>query len=153
MYPIIEHLEYPFGKGDLTADGLQYSAEVDTASPDIDVAVETVEIRLPALGALLEVEFGLTAALRAVSSLTADLTYQWQARNKGGAWVDLHATVLKSNPGTAYTEETRSGRFALTANFNSLPCEVRLVVQCNEANEGRAKVKNSSYLKIKYAGA
>ena len=150
---VIEHMEYPFAKGDLTSDGVQWSAEVDTTTPDTDVEVECVNIRPPALGELLEVEFGLTAAFRAVSSGTADLTYKWQARNRGGAWVDLHSAVTKTNIGTSYIEETRSGRFQMVGNFNSLPFEVRLVIQCNEANEGRAKVKNSSYIRIKYAAS
>jgi len=150
---VIEHMEYPFAKGDLTSDGVQWSVEVDTTTPDTDVEVECVNIRPPALGELLEVEFGLTAAFRAVSSGTADLTYKWQARNRGGAWVDLHSAVTKTNIGTSYIEETRSGRFQMVGNFNSLPFEVRLVIQCNEANEGRAKVKNSSYIRIKYAAS
>lgn len=150
---VIEHTEYPFAKGDLTADGIQWSAEKDTTTAGVDVEVECVTISPPALGALIEVEFGLTAAFRAVSSATADLTYKWQARNKGGTWVDLHTAVTKTNIGTTYVEETRSGRFKLVAGFNSLPFEVRLIVQCSEANQGRSKVKNASYVRVKYAAS
>jgi len=150
---VIEHTEYPFAKGDLTSDGVQWSAEKDTTTADVDVEVESVTIKPPVLGALIEVEFGLTAAFRAVSSATADLTYKWQARNKGGAWVDLHSAVTKTDIGTTYVEETRSGRFKAVANFDSLPFEVRLIIQCNEANEGRAKVKNSSYVRVNYSAS
>ena len=150
---VIEHTEYPFAKGNLTSDGVQWSAEVDTTTPDTDVEVECVAIRPPALGELMEVEFGLTAAFRAVSSGTVDLTYKWQGRNEGGTWVDLHSAVTKTDIGTSYVEETRSGRFQMESNFDSLPFEVRLVIQCNEANEGRAKVKNSSYVRVKYAAS
>ncbi|MBM4447882.1 MAG: hypothetical protein FJ015_01415 [Chloroflexi bacterium] len=150
---VIEHAEYPFAKGALTSDGVQWSAEVDTTTPDADVEVESVAIRPPALGEVLEVEFGLTAAFRAVSSATADLIYKWQARNQGGTWVNLHSAVTKTNIGTSYIEETRSGRFQMVSNFDSLPFEVRLVIQCNEASEGRAKVKNSSYIRVKYAAS
>jgi len=150
---VIEHTEYPFAKGNLTADGIQWSAEVDTTTPDSDVEVESVTIKPPSLGEIIEIEFGLTAALRAVSSATADLTYKWQARNKGGSWVDLHTAVTKTNLGTTYVEESRSGRFKAIANFDSLPFEVRLIIQCNEANEGRAKIKNSSYVRVKYAAS
>jgi hypothetical protein len=150
---VIEHTEYPFAKGNLTSDGIQWSAEVDTTTADTDVEVESVTIRPPALGEMIEVEFGLTAAFRAVSSSTADLIYKWQARNKGGTWVDLHSAVTKTNIGTTYVEETRSGRFKTVANFDSLPFEVRLIIQCNEANEGRAKVKNSSYVRVKYSAS
>jgi len=150
---VIEHTEYPFARGDLTSDGIQWSAEVDTMAPDTDVEVESVTIRPPALGGVIEVEFGLTAAFRAVSSATADLTYKWQARNRGGTWVDLHSAVTKADIGTSYVEETRSGRFQTVSNFDSLPFEVRLVIQCNEANEGRAKVKNSSYVRVVYSAS
>jgi len=150
---VIEHTEYPFARGDLTADGIQWSAEKDTTTAGVDVEVEGVTIRPPALGQMLEVEFGLTAAFRAVSSATADLTYKWQARNKGGAWVDLHSAVTKTDIGMTYVEETRSGRFQPVTNFDSLPFEVRLLIQCNEANEGRARVKNSSYVRVKYSAS
>ena len=150
---VIEHTEYPFAKGNLTSDGIQWSGEVDTTTVDTDVEVESVVINTPALGAMIEVEFGLTAGFRAVSSATADLTYKWQARNKGGTWVDLHSAVTKTDIGTTYVEETRSGRFKTVANFNSVPFEVRLIIQCNEANEGRAKIKNASYVSIKYSAS
>ena len=150
---VIEHTEYPFAKGDLTSDGIQWCDEKDTTTVDVDVEVESVTIKPPALGELIEVEFGLTAAFRAVSSGTADLKYKWQARNKGGTWVDLHTQVTKTNIGTTYVEETRSGRFKAITNFDSLPFEVRLIIQCNEANEGRAKVKNSSCVRVKYAAS
>jgi hypothetical protein len=148
---VVEHTEYPFAKGNLTSDGIQWSAEKDTTTADVDVEVESVTIKPPALGELIEVEFGLTAAFRAVSSSTADLIYKWQARNKGGTWVDLHSAVTKTDIGTIYVEETRSGRFKTVANFDSLPFEVRLIIQCNEANEGRAKIKNSSFVRVKYS--
>jgi hypothetical protein len=148
---VIEHTEYPFARGALTSDGIQWSAEKDTTTPDVDVEVEKVAIKPPALGKLLEIEFGLTAAFRAVSSATADVTYRWQARNAGGTWVDLHTAVTKTDIGTTYIEETRSGRFAPVANFNAIPFEVRLIIQCNEANQGRAKIKNASYVRVKYA--
>lgn len=150
---VMEHTEYPFAKGNLTADGIQWSAEVDTAAPDTEVAIETALIKPPSLGALLEVEIGVTAAFKAVSSATADLIYKWQARNKGGTWVDLHSAVTKADIGAAYIEETRSGRFKTVANFDAVPFEIRLVVQCNEANQGRARIKNSSYVRIKYSAS
>ncbi len=150
---VVEHTEYPLAKGNLTSDGTQWSAEKDTTTANVDVEVESVTIKPPALGEMIEVEFGLTAAFRAVSSATADLIYKWQARNLGETWVDLHSAVTKTNIGTTYVEETRSGRFKPVANFNSIPFEVRLVIQCNEASEGRARIKNSSYVRLVYAAS
>ena len=150
---VIEHTEYPFAKGNLTADGIQWCAEKDTTTADVDVEVESVTIKPPALGAMIEVELGLTATFRAVSSATADLTYKWQARNKGGSWVDLHSAITKTDIGMTYVEETRSGRFKPVANFDSVPFEARLIIQCNEADEGRAKIKNSSYVRVVYSAS
>ena len=151
MQSVIEHIEYPFAKGSLTSDGIQWSSEVDTTTADTDVEIDSVLINPPALGALIEVEFGLTAAFKAVSSATADLIYKWQARNKGGTWVDLHSAVTKANIGTTFVEESHSGRFLPVANFDSVPFDLRLILQCNEANEGRARIKNCSYVRLKYA--
>ena len=153
LLAIVEHVEHPFAKGNLTADGIQWSAERDTTTAGADAEVESVTIRPPTMGVLLEVEFGLTAAFRAVSSATADLIYKWQARNKGGSWVDLHTAVTKTDIGTTYVEETRSGRFKPETNFNAIPFELRLIVQCNESNEGRAKIKNSSYVRVVYSAS
>jgi len=150
---IIEHTEYPFARSNLTSNGIQWSAETDTTTADTDVVVESITIKPPALGEVLELEFGLTAAFRAVSSATADIVYKWQARNKDGTWVDLHSTVTKADIGTTYVEETRSGRFPVQTNFNSLPFEVRLVIQSNETSEGRARTKNSSYVRVKYSAS
>ena len=150
---VVEYTEHPFAKGDLTSDGIQWTTEEDTTTVDVDVEVDSVTIKPPALGAMIEVEFGLTAAFRAVSSATADLTYKWQVRNKGGTWVDLHSAVTKTDIGTTYVEETQSGLFETVANFDSVPFEVRLIIQCNEANEGRAKIKNSSYVRVKYSAS
>ncbi len=150
---IVNHKENPFGKGDLTLTGMQWSAEKDTTTVNVDVEVESVLIAPPALGAVIELEFGLTAAFRAVSSGTADLIYKWQARNKGGTWVDLHTALILTNVGTTYVEDTLSGYFKKVADFDRIPFEVRLVFQCNEANEGRAKIKNSSYVRVEYSGS
>ena len=68
---VVEHSEHPFAKGDLTSDGIQWSGEVDTTTAGVDVEVESVTIKPPALGALLEVEFGLSR------SFTPDPNESW----------------------------------------------------------------------------
>lgn len=52
------------------------------------------------------------------------------------------------SPQTISVEERE--RFS---DFDSLPFDVRLVIQCNEADEGRARIKNSSYIRVKYAAS
>ncbi|GEM_PF-520613 len=136
--------------GDLASDGVQWSAAVDTVAADTLVEIFSKTISEAKPGTLIEVEFGLTAAFKAVSSATADLGWKWQARDSGGTWVDLHALVYDPNIGITYVERTMSGYFTLVANFDALPFDIRLILQCSEVNEGRAKVKNSSYVRFIY---
>ncbi len=136
--------------GALTEDGVQYSSEVTTGAADTDVTVLSKLINPVLEGGILLVEFGVTADFKAVSSGTADLIWKWQARNKDGTWVDLHAAVTETNIGTTYKSRTRSGYFIPEANFQNVPFEVRLILQCSELNEGRARVKNSSYVRVIY---
>ena len=151
---IVEYVEHPFGKGNLATDGVQYSAEVGVATATTDLTVESITIEPLAPGDVKEYEFGLTAAFKATTSTTADIIYQWQARNKDGTWVNLHTAATLTNVGTAYTgttEPTQSGRFTATTNLNRVPFDARLIFQCNEASQGYAKVKNSSYTKVIYS--
>ncbi len=136
--------------GALTEDGIQYSSEVTTGAADTDVTILSKLINPVLEGEILLVEFGLTAEFKAVSSGTADLIWKWQARNKDGTWVDLHPAVTEPDIGTTYESRTRSGYFTPEANFQNVPFEVRLILQCNELNEGRARVKSSSYVRVIY---
>lgn len=136
--------------GALTEDGIQYSPEVSTGTADTDVTVLSKLINPVLEGEILLVEFGLTADFKAVSSATADLIWKWQARNKDGTWVDLHSAVTETDIGTTYISRTRSGYFTPGANFQNVPFEVRLILQCNELDEGKARVKSSSYVRVIY---
>ncbi|MBU1349393.1 hypothetical protein KJ781_04975 [Patescibacteria group bacterium] len=63
MGRVINYIEHPFGKGDLTSDGVQWSATVDTTTADTDVAhTDSPTIEPPDTGKIIELEFGLTAA-------------------------------------------------------------------------------------------
>ena len=136
--------------GALTEDGIQNSPEVTTGAADTDVTGLSKLINPVLEGRILLVEFGLTADFKAVSSGTADLIWKWQARNKDGIWVDLHSAVTETDIGTTYESRTRGGYFTPEANFQNVPFEVRLILQCNELNEGKARVKNSSYVRVIY---
>ena len=150
-----DYMEHPFGKGKLSLTGVQYSDEVGVSTATTDITVESVTVDDGGGGgSVKEFEFGLTAAFKATSSTTADIIYQWQARNSGGSWVNLHDAATILNTGTAYiatAEPTFSGRFKATTNLNAMPIDCQLVFQCNEANEGYAKTKNSSYVNVIYA--
>ena len=150
---VVEHIEHPFAKGNLTSDGVQWSAEKTTSGDDYE-AVEEVIIGPPALGDVIEFELGLTCAVKS-SGATESVLFKWQARNKGGTWVDLHNEVTYAADASSYKEYTYSGRFKPQANFNAVPFDVRLVIKSGGAGGENAigKTKSSSYVKVIYAAA
>jgi len=150
---VVEHIEHPFARGDLTSDGVQWSPEKITTTDDYE-AVEEVTINPPSLGAVVEFEFGLTCALRS-SGTTESVLFIWQARNKGGTWVDLHAAVTCPADASADRQYTYSGRFPAVTNFNTVPFDLRLVIKSGGSGGENAvgKTKNSSYVRVVYATA
>lgn len=150
---VVEHVEHPFGRGNLTADGIQWSAEHTTSTDDYE-EVESVTITPPALGSVLEYEFGLTCAVKSSGSGESVL-FKWQARNRGGTWVDLHDAVTYPANASAYREYTYSGRFKPMENFDAVPFDVRLVVKSGGVGGESAtgKTKNSSYVRVVYAAS
>ncbi|MDO8569066.1 MAG: hypothetical protein Q7R57_10205 [Dehalococcoidales bacterium] len=150
---IIEHIEHPFAKGNLTSDGVQWSAE-KTTSTDAYEAVEEVTVNPPVLGAVIEFDFGLTCAVKS-SGAAESVLFKWQARNKGGTWVDLNDEVTYAANASTYKEYTYSGRFKPVTNFTSLPFDIRLVIKSGGAGGENAvgKTKGSSYIKVVYSGS
>ena len=150
---IVEHIEHPFAKGNLTSDGIQWSAE-KTTSTDGYETVEEVTVSPPALGPVIEFEFGLTCAVKSSSSGESVL-FKWQARNSGGSWVDLHSEVTYAANAAAYREYTYSGRFQPVTNFKNIPFEIRLQIKSGAAGGENAagKTKNSSYVKVIYSAS
>jgi len=153
MLTIMEHIEHPFAKGNLTADGIQWSTEKTTAT-DACETVEEVTVNPPALGAVIEFEFGLTCAVKS-SSTTEGVLFKWQARNKGGSWVDLHTEVTYAANASVYREYTMSGRFKPVAGFNGVPFDLRLAIKSAGAGGENAvgKTKSSSYVRVIYAAS
>ncbi len=150
---VIEHIEHPLAKGNLTSDGVQWSAE-KTTSTDGYETVEQVTVNPPALGGVIEFEFGLTGAVKS-SGATESVLFKWQARNKGGTWVDLHSEVTYAADASTYKEYTYSGRFTPVANFNAVPFDIQLLIKSGGAGGETAtgKTKNSSYIKVIYAAS
>ena len=150
---VIEHIEHPLAKGNLTSDGVQWSSEKTTVTDDYET-VEEVTVNPPALGAIIEFEFGLTCAVKSSSS-TESVKFKWQARNKGGTWVDLHGEVTYPANASTYKEYTYSGRFKPVANFNAVPFDIQLVIKSGAAGGENAvgKTKNSSYVEVIYSAS
>ncbi len=150
--PYAEHIEFPFAKGPLTSNGVQYSALVTTSdaswteveSVTIDPPIESVD------EGIIEVQFSLTGSFQSSSTLK-DVLFKWQARNQGGTWVDLHVAKTISADASSLAEHTYSGTFLPETDFNAVPFDIRLVVQREDGvEEAKGKTKNSSWVKVKY---
>lgn len=127
--------------GDLvngTGTKWQYTDYVDTTTADEYVEVASFTIEPPLEGTLLQAIFELTANIKAKTSVTADITVKWEARNKGGTWVTL-SEQLYEDIGLDYVNNPVKGIAAIVTNFNKVPFDVRMSIKCNELNEGRGR--------------
>ena len=152
---VIAKVWHPFGKGNLTLDGLQYSAEKTTSTNDYE-AVETVTCYNPTGVAIEELEFGLTMAIKSSGSAEA-VKWKWQGSDDGATWVDLIAEQTRAASAAAYLDVTVAGRFAPVANFlgTGATFQVRAVIKSGGAGGETAvgKTKNSSYVYAHYRRA
>ena len=143
---------YPDFDAELSSDGVQYSPEVDTTTANTNV--EVLKFTVAPIGTKRKIIWAyanLEAEFRAVTSGTADIIWKWQARNLGAStWQDLHSAVTETDIGTSYVSRVRKGYINLQSDLDSVPFEVRLIMQCNEANEGRARVRNTTFVRVVY---
>jgi len=133
---------------DLTATGVQYGTEVTTGAANTDVLLFEYTFNPPHGGDILWVYFLVGISFRAVSTATADMTWVAQARNMDGTWVDLFVAQTEEDVGAgAWVDFKKEGYFCKVANFNSIPMDFRILYQCNELNEGRARPKNNTIIR------
>jgi hypothetical protein len=102
-----EYIVHPFGRGDLTTDGVQYgSANATAGDTDGFVVVETATINCPTGSAEIdEVEFGLASGCYG-SNTTGSINVKWQAQNSGATgWDDLNTAVSSTSSTDAATPE------------------------------------------------
>jgi len=146
---------HPFGIGNLTDDGEQFSTPATSGTAEstyATVTLGTAEIGFSA--GIHELEFGLTSAIRSESTAPSTVSWLWQARNVNSTVIDeasfqdLMSADSTATEGTAYVENTYSGRATLNANLCKLPFEIQLKVMSSAVSDGVAKAKNSSYIKV-----
>lgn len=150
---VVEVVNDDLVTGDLTEGSQQYSPEIDTTTLDVDVVIFEKTIENPYADDLawdlLLLQFNLALSVRAVSTATADLIWQLQARNKGGTYVDLHPAVTETDPNTTFLERQRGGFIFPVTNLIEVPFDVRLILQCNETDEGRGRLAGASWVRYR----
>lgn len=154
---IVEIVEHPFGKGPLTSDGVQYSAEV-TSTANTYKTVEKVTIDEIGVtggpggrGTIIEGGYAVTWGMH--SSGSADkATGLISAQDKdNGTYVVLMTAQETATASTAYEYFTYSGRFASTATFTKVPFDMKVEVKSSGTTDNAVgKVKNSSYVSVVY---
>ncbi len=143
-----EHTFFPFGKGTLTSDGIQFSTAVEATDTN-EVTVESVTVNPGGTGVIEEIAFSLTAAYKSDSS-AKDVTIVWDAKQTDSTtWVEL-ATYTHNNPNTAYVEYTLSGVKSTATNLLRVPIDIRLNLASEDTTDCDGKAKNSSWVKLKW---
>lgn len=142
--------------GDLTTDGIQYSDIVTTATADTAVVVLEKSITLepdPSVFPykdhydLVQVYILTETEIAASSSVNADISLKVQAKNADETtYVDVCDWQLYENVGTSFTAKVLKGYAEVQSGFNEIPFDLKILMKCNEDNEGKAKVKNTSYV-------
>lgn len=150
IYPSLEDISLYLGGSDLTANGVQYATEIPTTALDTDVTILSKTVGYIGKADLIWIYFNLECAFKANASGTADVKWKAQARNKNGTWIDLFDWVTYANIGIAYLDKVMKGYALLQESFNEVPFDFRILYQCNELNEGRAKLKNTSFVRLVY---
>ena len=156
-----EYTEHPFGRGQLTEDGQQFSNLSTSGTAESTFATVGLATVNPIhfSGPFRELEFGLTAAIRSDvgTAAVATVQHQWQARSielaqgtlrTARTFRDLHTVASTiSNVGTAFAEITYAGRIDLDDELDRFPIELQLLIKSDALIDGVAKIKNSTYIR------
>jgi hypothetical protein len=136
---------HPFGKGDLTETGVQWSDAVTTTDGEW-TEVENSLVDLGVEDEWTEMELALTLRLKS-SGTSKFCKFKWQWKDFGGSWVDLHTEVTYAANAENYKEYTMSGRIPAASGVSKMKFYLRAVVQREDATENvTAQCKNSSYV-------
>ena len=138
----------------LAADGVQDSDAKDTTTADTYITVFQATLTGPADNLkrqLKGLHFSLEAYLRAVSTATADVTLLWSAKSHSKAtWVNLISATLYANINTTYLSKPFTGHIRPQANLDEWPIDIRCQIKCDELNEGRGKIRNTSFVTARF---
>lgn len=147
---------FQFVTGDLTST-VQYSTVVNTTTAGADVTLFSKSIdlifgiapdgRTASHKFLIGCYFNIITEIRSVSTGTADVEWKPQARNKDGTWTDLASYVDLPDVGASYTQSVLKGYAEISDTFDEMPFDFRILIKCDEVNEGRGRVKSGSYVR------
>jgi hypothetical protein len=140
---------HPWGKGDLTSNGAQYTVATTGAAEDTITSIGNATITIPTGATIIEVEYGLTAAVIEKDGETINLYYRIGNTSTG---YDTMATTATT--GTTYQDITYSGRYPTTGvNYtgtNPFVVDIAIKSTSTGTTGNGGKIKNSSYVTVIY---
>jgi len=138
----------------LATDGVQDSDAKDTTTANTYITLFQATLTGPAdelKRQLKGLYFSLEAFLRAVSTATADVTILWSAKSHSkSTWVDLIAATTYANINTTYLSKPFTGHIRPQANLDEWPIDIRCQIKADELNEGRGKIRNTSFVTARF---
>ncbi len=138
---------HPFGRGEITDNGKQWSAEVSTADGEY-TDVEEVEIDLGSAREILEIEVALTLQLKS-SGATKDAMFRWAIKYDSEDYVYMCPLQTYGANASVYKEYTMSGRLDVSALPSVQVIKIKAVIIREDATENvTAQCSNSSYISI-----
>ncbi len=155
---VMEFIDHPWGHANLEINGSQWSSSVNGAADGIEFylglkAFNAIPIGwLGGAGTLKECEIAPTVAFKCDNTASV-VQYRVQGRfldvNNAHPWVALCVNQVQTAM-TAFVPASLSGLASIQTNFNRVPFELRVAVQCNAVEICQARIKNSSYVRYKY---
>ncbi len=138
---------------DLTSNGVQYDTVHSTATAGVDsiIIVKSIDFNFgdtATFKPMIDCYFDFIVEFKADGSATADVSWKAQARDKNGTWADLFSYVTYADIGTSYVAKEYKGYSKLPSTFDQVPCDVRILFRCDEDDEGRARLKSGSYVRV-----
>ena len=145
--------------GDLTATGVQYSTMDTTGTAAAELALFTKSIDLvfgnqsnqeTSHKFIIDLYFEIFGSFAAATTGTADIEWKPQARNKDGTWTDLASYVDIPDIGTSFTASNLKGYAETSSTLDEIPLDFRILMKCDEDDEGIGKIKSGSYIRITF---
>ena len=145
--------------GNLTSSGVQYStmdttaviaAELTLFTKSIDLIFGNERDRTASHKFLIDLYFEIHMEVSSISTGTADVEWKPQARNAGGTWTDLASYVDVPNVGTVLTASTLKGYATISSTLDEIPFDFRILIKCDETDEGRGRLKSGSYVRATF---
>ena len=145
--------------GDLTSTGVQYSTVGTTGTAAAELTLFSINIDLifgnqrdgtASHKFLIDLYFEIYMEVKAASTGTADVEWKPQARNAGGTWTDLASYVDLADVGTSYVASTLKGYVTLSATIDEIPFDFRILLKCDEEDEGMGRLKSGSFVRATF---